>query len=158
MRACEQIAHSVRSIATPIVRALDLDLVDVECTGQGARTMVRVFIDKPNGVNVSDCEQVHISLSHALDVQDPISHMYTLEVSSPGLDRPLKRREDYARSIGKLVSLKLTHPIDGQWRVSGRLRDLNEDGVTLEIFGSKQDEMRLLAWDAFSQARLEVEF
>ena len=158
VRACEQIAQSVRSIATPIVRALDLELVDVECTGQGARTMVRVFIDKPNGVTVSDCEQVHVSLNHALDVQDPISHGYTLEVSSPGLDRPLKRREDYARSIGKLVSVKLTHQIDGQWRMCGRLRDLTDAGVMLEISGPKQDEMRLLAWDAISQASLEVEF
>lgn len=158
MRACEQIVQSVRSIATPIVRALDLELVDVECTGQGARTMVRVFIDKPNGVNVSDCEQVHVSLSHALDVQDPIAHRYMLEVSSPGLDRPLKRREDYARSIGKLVSVKLTRQVDGQWRVCGRLRDLTDDGVILEVSGPKQDEMRLLAWEAISQGRLEVEF
>jgi ribosome maturation factor RimP len=156
VRACEQIVQSVRSIATPIVQALELELVDVECAGQGARTMVRVFIDKPNGVNVSDCEQVHVSLSHALDVQDPISHRYTLEVSSPGLDRPLKRREDYARSIGKLVSVKLTRQIDGQWRVCGRL--LTDDGVMLEIAGPKQTEMQLFAWDAISQARLEVEF
>jgi ribosome maturation factor RimP len=158
VRACEQIVQSVRSIATPIVRALELELVDVECAGQGARTMVRVFIDKPNGVNVSDCEQVHVSLSHALDVQDPISHRYTLEVSSPGLDRPLKRREDYARSIGKLVSVKLTRQIDGQWRVCGRLRDLTDDGVMLEIAGPKQNEMRLFAWDTINQTRLEVEF
>lgn len=120
--------------------------------------MVRVFIDKPNGVNVSDCEQVHLSLSHALDVQDPIPHAYTLEVSSPGLDRPLKRREDYVRSIGKLVNLKLARPSDGQWRVSGRLRSLNEEGVLLEISGSKQVEAKLVAWDAIGQARLEVEF
>jgi len=145
-------------IAAPIVRALDLELVDVECAGQGARTMVRVFIDKPNGVNVSDCEQVHLSLSHALDVQDPIPHTYTLEVSSPGLDRPLKRREDYVRSIGKLVNLKLARPSDGQWRVSGRLRSLNDEGVLLEIPGSKQVAVKLVAWEAIGQARLEVDF
>jgi ribosome maturation factor RimP len=158
VRESEKIVQSVHTIATPIVRALGLELVDVECTGQGARTMVRVFIDKPNGVNVSDCEQVHVSLSHALDVQDPIPHAYTLEVSSPGLDRPLKRREDYARSIGKLVSLKLTRPLDGQWRVCGRLRDLNEEGVMLEVLESQPDERQRVAWDAIGQARLEVEF
>ena len=120
--------------------------------------MVRVFIDKPNGVNVSDCEQVHVSLSHALDVHDPISHRYTLEVSSPGLDRPLKRREDYARSIGKLVSVKLAHQVGGEWRVCGRLREVTGDGVMLEVSAPKRDEMRFVAWDAISQARLEVEF
>lgn len=150
--------QSVHTIATPIVRALDLELVDVECTGQGARTMVRVFIDKPSGVNLSDCEQVHVSLSHALDVQDPIPHAYTLEVSSPGLDRPLKRREDYVRSIGKLVNLKLTQSVDGRWRICGRLRDVNEEGIVVDISESKQDQLQPVAWDAIGQARLEVEF
>ena len=66
MRESERIQHSVTTIATPIVRSLDLELVDVECTGQGSRTLVRVFIDKQNGVTVSDCEQVHLSLSHVV--------------------------------------------------------------------------------------------
>jgi ribosome maturation factor RimP len=135
-----------------------LELFDVECTGQGSRTLVRVFIDKQNGVTVSDCEQVHLSLSHALDVQDPIQHTYTLEVSSPGLDRPLKRRQDYARSIGKLVRLKLTNALDGQWRMTGRLQTVNEEGVVLEMEEGRTTELRHLAWNTIGEARLEVEF
>ena len=158
MRESERIQHSVTTIATPIVRSLDLELVDVECTGQGSRTLVRVFIDKQNGVTVSDCEQVHLSLSHALDVQDPIPHTYTLEVSSPGLDRPLKRRQDYARSIGKLVRLKLTNALDGQWRLTGRLQTVNEEGVVLEMEEGRTTELRHLARNTIGEARLEVEF
>jgi len=158
VRESERIQQSVTTIATPIVRSLDLELVDVECTGQGSRTLVRVFIDKQNGVTVSDCEQVHLSLSHALDVQDPIPHTYTLEVSSPGLDRPLKRRQDYARSIGKLVRLKLTNALDGQWRMTGRLQTVNEEGVVLEMEEGRTTELRHLAWNTIGEARLEVEF
>lgn len=158
MRESERIQQSVVSIATPIVRSLDLQLVDVECTGQGPRTLVRVFIDKQNGVTVSDCEEVHLSLSHALDVQDPIPHAYTLEVSSPGLDRPLKRREDYLRSVGKKINLKLTGPLQGQWRVSGRLKSVTDEGVWLEVEGARSDQTQQVAWTEIGDARLEIEF
>jgi ribosome maturation factor RimP len=98
-REAQFIAERVRTIAAPIARSLGVDVVDVECVGQGMRTLVRVFLDKPGGVSLEDCGQVHVSLSHALDVEDPIPHSYTLEVSSPGLDRPFKRRSG-PRSTG----------------------------------------------------------
>lgn len=151
---CEQIVESVRSIADPIVRALNLDLIDVECIGQGSRTLLRVFIDKPGGVSLEDCEQVHQSLGHALDVNDPIPHAYTLEVSSPGLDRIFKRRSDYERAVGKLVSIKLRAPLDGQWRLVGRLVGLNDEGLSLEV---RQQPMSL-GWSAIGEARLEITF
>lgn len=120
--------------------------------------VVRVFIDKPGGAGLSDCEQVHVSLSHALDVEDPISHAYTLEVSSPGLDRPLKRREDYQRSVGKLVNLKLRRPVCGNWRVVGRLQEVQEEGVTLALKGAQPEQLLRLEWDAIAEGRREVEF
>ena len=153
--------RSVRDIAAPIVRAMNLDLVDVECAGQGARMLVRVFIDKSAGVTVDDCEKVHVSLGHALDLQDPIPHAYTLEVSSPGLDRPLKQRDDYLRSIGRLVNLKLKRPVDGQWRVVGRLTQVGDDSiaVTVKLGRREQTEHLLrLEWEAIAEGRLEVEF
>jgi ribosome maturation factor RimP len=156
MRNSEQIVESVRDIADPIVRALDLHLVDVECIGQGARTLLRVFIDKPGGVSIEDCEQVHLSLGHALDVNDPIPHAYTLEVSSPGLDRPFRRRTDYERARGKLVAVKLRTPRDGQWRLAGRLLDVTDDGVKLQ--GEGHVEPQGLPWDAIAEARLEITF
>lgn len=155
-----QIADRVRSIATPIVRALSLDLVDVECAGQGGRTVLRVFIDKPGGVSVGDCEQVHLSLGHALDVEDPIPHTYTLEVSSPGLDRPLRKRADYERALGKLVSVKLRNPRDGQWRVAGRIQTVGEAGVTLLMRSSQREldeQATLIGWETIAEGRLQVE-
>ena len=122
--------------------------------------MLRVFIDKPGGVSLGDCEQVHLSLGHALDVEDPIPHAYTLEVSSPGLDRPLKGRKDYERALGKLVGIKLRSPRDGQWRLVGRLMLVGDEGLTLVTPPSKRglpEQATPVAWDTIVEGRLEVE-
>jgi ribosome maturation factor RimP len=157
MQNSEQIVESVRTIADPIVRALDLDLVDVEYVGQGSRTFLRVFIDKAGGVSIEDCEQVHVSLGHALDVNDLIPHAYTLEVSSPGLDRAFKRRADYERALGKFVTIKLRSALDGQWRVDGRLLEIGDDGVTLQTSASPEQRL-LLHWNMIADARVEITF
>ena len=152
------IAERVRTIAAPIARALGVDVVDVECVGQGQRTLVRVFLDKPGGVSLEDCGQVHVSLSHALDVEDPIAHSYTLEVSSPGLDRPFKRREQYHRALGTVVNLKLRTPINGQWRVVGTLREVRDDGVTLLVEEKRSEQILQIAWESIAEGRPEVRF
>jgi ribosome maturation factor RimP len=167
-RDTQEVADRVEAIAAPIVRALALDLVEVECSGQGAGTVLRVFIDKPGGVSVHDCEQVHLSLGQALDVEDPIPHGYTLEVSSPGLDRPLKQRKDYLRALGKQVNVKLTRPCEGQWRIVGRLLDVDDQGLTVALRPAKpksrsrgdDDSSRQarLEWGDVAAARLEVEW
>lgn len=157
-RDSQRLAESVQVIAAPIVRALDLELVDVECAGQGARTVLRVFIDKPGGVSVGDCEQVHYSLGHALDVQDPIPHPYTLEVSSPGLDRPLRKPEDYRRALGKRIVVRFRQPVEGQWRITGRLQEVGEQGVTLMAGRADREQAVTVGWEQIVEARLEVTF
>jgi ribosome maturation factor RimP len=112
---------------------LGLELADVVCVGQGPRSVLRVFIDKPEGVTLGDCERAHKALGPALDVADPFPHAYTLEVSSPGLDRPFKRIQDYHRAIGKRVTLRLKEPLAGQWRLVGTLTGVTDDSVTLEV-------------------------
>ncbi len=156
--ASNHITDSVRAVAAPIVRALELELVGVECVGQGPHSVVRVYIDKPGGVNLDDCEQVHVSLGHALDVTDPVPHAYRLEVSSPGLDRPLKYVDDYRRSIRKLVNLRFRDPFEGQWRVIGRLVEVNDDGVDLTVTRSDGTRTIRVPWGAIAEGRLEVEF
>ena len=157
-RESQSIADRVRTIAEPIARSLDVQVVDVECVGQGQRTLVRVFLDKPGGVSLDDCQQVHVSLSHALDVEDPIPHSYTLEVSSPGLDRPFKRREQYHRALGTPVNLKLRTPINGQWRVIGTLSEVRDDGVTLTVAEKRSEQAVQLTWDMISEGRPQVTF
>ena len=101
--------------------------------GRVPRSVVRVFIDKSGGVTLDDCERAHKALGPALDVADPFPHAYTLEVSSPGLDRPFKRIQDYRRAVGKRVSLKLRQPLAGQWRLVGTLTDVADKTVTLDV-------------------------
>ena len=127
------VVDRISEAVSPILWTLGLELVDVVCLGQGSRSIVRVFIDKPDGVTVDDCERAHKALGPALDVADPFPHAYTLEVSSPGLDRPFKRIQDYQRAVGKRVSLKLREPLAGQWRLVGTLTDVADQTVTLVV-------------------------
>lgn len=125
--------------------------------GQGPRSVVRVLIDKPGGVTVTDCEQAHKALGPALDVADPFPHAYTLEVSSPGLDRPFKRLQDYQRAIGKEVSLKLRQPLNGQWRVIGRLAEADEQVVALTLsVGTAEPQIVRMEREQIADARLFV--
>jgi ribosome maturation factor RimP len=137
---------------------LGLELVDIVCAGQGARSVVRVYIDKPGGVTVEDCGRAHLAIGPALDVADPFPHAYTLEVSSPGLDRTFKRTQDYRRALGKEVSVKLRQPIDGQWRVAGVLTEVNEGGVTIVVNGQRAERTLILEFDSIAEARLVVTF
>jgi ribosome maturation factor RimP len=156
-RAVQSVVDRVQGVISPILWALGLELVDVLCVGQGARTVVRVLIEKPGGVTVTDCEQAHKALGPALDVADPFPHAYTLEVSSPGLDRPFKRLQDYQRAIGKEVSLKLRQPLSGQWRVRGRLTEADEQAVSLAVSAEKAEPQTLrLEREQIAEAKLVV--
>ncbi|MDH5667202.1 MAG: ribosome maturation factor RimP [Nitrospira sp.] len=138
-RGTRSIVDRVQEVVTPILWALGLELVEVMYVGQGSRSVVRIVIDKPGGVNVTDCEQAHKALGPALDVADPIPHAYMLEVSSPGLDRPFTRLQDYQRAIGKDVNLKLRQPLNGQWRVTGRLEQVDDQAISLAVSAGKRE-------------------
>ena len=133
MKESRSVVDRISETISPILWTLGLELADVVCVGQGSRSVVRVFIDKPEGVTLDDCERAHKALGPALDVADPFPHAYTLEVSSPGLDRPFKRIQDFRRAIGKRVTLKLKEPLAGQWRLVGTLAGVTDDSVTLEL-------------------------
>ena len=153
----QSVVDRVQDVISPILWALGLELVEVVCVGQGPRSVVRVLIDKPGGVTVTDCEQAHKALGPALDVADPFPHAYTLEVSSPGLDRPFKRLQDYQRAIGKEVSLKLRQPLNGQWRVIGRLAEADERAVSLIIpAGRDQPQTLSVNREEIAEARLVI--
>ena len=152
----QPVADRLHGIISPILWTLGLELVDVECLGRGPRSVVRVLIDKPGGVSIADCEQAHKALGPALDVADPFPHAYTLEVSSPGLDRPFKRSQDYQRAIGKEVSLKLRQPFEGQWRITGRLMQADEEAVVLTVADMHMPEPLRLSRGMIAEAKLVV--
>jgi ribosome maturation factor RimP len=148
---------NIQQVAAPILWSLGLELVEVSIVGPQARTVVRIFIDKAEGVGVDDCERAHRALSPALDVADPFPHAYTLEVSSPGLDRALKRPEDFRRLRGKRISVKLKEPHREQWRVVGTISDVDEEAVVLAL-DDKPATIFRCEFGRIVKARQEVTF
>lgn len=158
MSESQRVAERVQQAAAPILWALGLVLVEVVCAGRGPRTVVRVFIDKPGGVSLDDCERVHQSLGPALDVADPVPHSYTLEVSSPGLDRPLKTSQDFQRAIGRRVTVKLRRPVGEQWRVTGQVLAVEPDGVMLVKEAAAPEATTRLALSDVVEGKLDIRF
>jgi ribosome maturation factor RimP len=134
----------------PAVEALGYELVEIEYARSGDGGLVRVYIDTPRGVGLEDCERVSHAVSSVLDVEDPVPGHYRLEVSSPGLDRVLRTPEHFARFVGNRVKVQLALPIDGRRRFTGALVEAGDEGVTLEVDGSKV----LLAYQQIQKARL----
>lgn len=150
----QKIAAIVREIAQPVSQESGLELVDVEFAKEGAHWYLRVFIDKPAGVGVEDCQCISEKLSRLLDEKDPIPQSYILEVSSPGIERPLKKLDDYNRFAGSLVSITTFAPFNNRRRFTGRILGINENLVHVDVEGT---ELKL-PHDQIASARLKVEF
>ena len=131
----EKVIGIVEGLVTPILESEGLELVDIEFQREARGWVLRIYIDKEGGVTLNDCTMVSQQLSAILDVEDPIDTPYTLEVSSPGLTRPLKKPKDYERYKGRLVYIKTYQKIEGQKEFKGKLLGLEDDIVSLEIRG-----------------------
>jgi ribosome maturation factor RimP len=145
----------IGEILEPGIRAMGYELVGVEYQGGDKGSgLLRVYIDSEQGISAEDCQKVSYQVSGVLDVKDPIHGHYTLEISSPGLDRPLFRQQDFERFAGQLARVRMTHPLDGQRKFKGRLRGLAGDNVVIEQEGQEIS----LPFDDIEQARLVPEF
>ncbi|MEK6576269.1 MAG: ribosome maturation factor RimP [Nitrospirota bacterium] len=147
--------EKVMGIAKPIVDSLGYELIDVEYLAGGNRAKLRLFIDKEGGVTLDDCEKASRYVGYALDVEDPMPTPYVLEVSSPGLDRPLKKPSDYERYKGRLVKIKTKVPVNDQMLFIGRLSGIINEKVEIKLDGEKDLS---ISFDDIRLARLEVEF
>ena len=121
------------------IQALGLDLWGVELLQQGKYSLLRIYIEREEGVTIEDCEKVSRQVSALMDVEDPIAGEYTLEVSSPGMDRPLFRIEHYLQYVGSEVDLKLRRPLDGRRKFKGQIIKVSGDIVGLLVDGSEYD-------------------
>lgn len=117
----------------PLMEEHRFELVDVEFVKEAGNWFLRVYIDKPGGITIDDCELISRALSDKLDEEDFIVESYILEVSSPGLGRPLKKEKDFVRSQGQSVEVKLFRPIEKQKEFTGILKSWDKDTVTLEF-------------------------
>lgn len=148
--------EQVRQLLDPILESMGLSLWDLEFHKQGPQWILRLFIDRESGgVTLSDCETVSRDLSAALDVEDIISHAYTLEVSSPGLDRMLSKPGHFIRFTGSTVRVKTYQPINGQKVFRGKLLGLVDDTVKVEL---ETGEVIDIPMTGITKASLEVEF
>ena len=134
--ATDRLIATMQGFAEPLLAGMAMELVEIQYRREGYGWVLRFFIDKEGGVTIDDCAMVSREISAYLEVEDLLDHAYTLEVSSPGLERPLKKREDYTRFTGRLARIKLLEPMDdGQRLLIGTLLGLEGDVVTLVVDG-----------------------
>ncbi len=121
----------------PLAEAMGYELVDVEFAQSGRSGVLRLYIDSAQRVTVEDCARVSHAVSEMLEVEDPIPGHYTLEVSSPGFDRVLRKRAHFERFIGERIFVELKLPLNGRRRFAGLLRVLTEDSIVVEVDGQE---------------------
>ena len=154
--------EQIRAIAERVARARGLEVWDIQSRRETGGHVVRVFIDRPgpaatpdDSVSLEDCEQVSHEIGTILDVEDPLPFAYTLEVSSPGLNRPLRSLGDYQRFAGRLAKVVVSEPVDNQKAFEGRLAGVDGDVVLLE---GPNGRLHRLPARLITRGRLEVEF
>ena len=147
------ILERVQEIAEQAAIDHGLELVHTELAGPDNKPIVRIFIDKPGGVTHEDCSDVSLQVGTVLDVEDFIHSAYTLEVSSPGLERGLYKRDDYERFAGSLAKLKTQRPINGQRNFRGRLVGLQGENV---LFDDRTNGRVVVPLESIVKANLEV--
>lgn len=151
----EEIQEKIAALAESIAEQHGVRVYDVEIVGNARNPFVRVYVDKEQGVSLDECAKFSRSLAALIDVEDPIPTAFVLEVSSPGLDRQLKKLKHYEQSRGMLVKVVMKKKsVDGQNVVIGRIMGVQGDLITL-ITGDEQN--LLIPFDTISRARLEIE-
>lgn len=150
----ESYESRTEALLVPIVAAAGVSVYDVEYVKEGADWYLRIYIDKPSGVNINDCETVSRALSDVLDREDFIEDAYILEVSSPGLGRTLKKDKHLQASLGEEVEAKTYKPIEKNKEFTGILKAYDKESITLEIEG----EPKIFARTDIAIIRLTVAF
>jgi len=150
----ENIISNIKELLEPILIEKNLELFDIEFKGLGRKGILRVYIDKEEGVTIDDCARISRELGALLDVHEVIPGSYNLEISSPGLTRPLRKPSDYLRFKGKKVKIKTVEDIGNKKVFKGKLLDFIDDTVSLETDGMNY----LIPYSKIEKANLELDF
>ena len=145
----------LEELIAPVVEAEGYECVDVTFEKAGKDWVLTTYIDGPNGIGLDDCEVVSRKLSDLMDEKDPIEQSYLLEVSSPGIDRPLKKEKDFARNMDKRIVVSFYAPVNGSKQLSGILKGYKGVTLTLQL---DSEEMMELEMSAVSKVAPEIEF
>ena len=144
----------LEALVEPIVESLDYRLWGIEFVSRGRNSLLRIYIDADDGISLEDCEKVSRQVSAVMDVEDPITDEYTLEVSSPGLDRPLFRLEQYQMMVGHTVNIRLRVPFEGRRKYRGIIKGIEDQDVVVEVDAHEL----LLPVDSIEKAQVIPQF
>lgn len=133
------VIKEVATLVTPILKEMGMELVDVQFRHENMGWVLRIFIDKPDGITVEDCANVSREISHHLDVKDIIPHRYHLEVSSPGVNRVLKKIEDFKRFTGRRAHITTEAPVGMRRNFTGIIKGVNGDRVIIDVDGNNYE-------------------
>lgn len=154
------VVETVTELVTPILDERHFELVDAEFVKEGKSWYLRIYIDKPGGINIEECALVSDLLGEKLDDcdPDPIPQAYFLEVSSPGAERPLKKERDYERAFNSYIHVSLYQPLEGNKVYEGTMVDLKPDELTLEYMDKTRQKTIVIPRKQIAQARLAIKF
>lgn len=152
------VKESTEKLIKPILQKKKLELVDIEYVKEGPDWFLRIYIDKPGGVTIDECGDVSGELGEKLDEEDIIKGSYFLEVSSPGVERPLKTKKDIEANVGKNIFVTLYVHIDGEKEYEGLLKDFKDDVLTIEYQVLSRKKEVEIPYDKIAKARQAVAF
>lgn len=154
------VVEIVADIAQPIATELNFRIVDIEYVKEGKHWFLRIYIDKPGGVDLNDCARFNELISERMDSiePDPIPYAYYLEVSSPGAERPLKTEEDFEFAVGRFIHISLFDPVEKNNVYEGTLKELTDDELTMTVKDKNKEKDVVIKRSNVSKARLAIEF
>ena len=148
------VAKRVADLVEPVLNEMGFELVDVEYLSNYGKWVLRLYIDKEAGVTIDDCVTVSREIGDLIDIKELVTHKYTLEVSSPGIDRPLKKEKDIVGAVGKKVKVKMVTPVNGRRSFTGLLKAFKDGRLHIETGGAPV----ALSWSEVDKANLVYEF
>jgi ribosome maturation factor RimP len=152
--AMSSIVKRITDLVEPILDEVGYELVDVEYLSKYGKWVLRVYIDKEGGITIDDCVQVSEELGDLIDIKVIIEHEYVLEVSSPGLNRPLKKEKDFSRAIDRKIKVTTIAPLNGRRNFTGYLKAFRNQNLYLEVNGKQI----ILPWEEIDKANIVYEF
>nr|WP_274379926.1 ribosome maturation factor RimP [Halalkalibacillus sediminis] len=154
----KEVISKTEELVQPIVDEMNLELVDVEFVKEGKNHFLRVYIDKEGGIDIEECGKVSERLSEKLDAEDPVEGAYFLEVSSPGVERKLKTRDDFEKFVGSYIHVKTYEPFDGEKEFYGDLLSFENDEVTLSFQVKTRKKEVIIPFEKIAKANIAVSF
>lgn len=149
-----QAVREVAVLIEPILEEMGIELVDVEYLSEGGRWILRIYVDREGGITLDDCVRVSREIEDVIEVRDFFRNSYVLEVSSPGLNRPLKKEKDFLRAVGKKVSIRMAAPLEGRRRFQGELRSFKDGILCLSV----DRETFMLPYGGIEKAHVVYDF